>query len=218
MNRLAIETATESCSVALIADDRFFERSESAPRIHARVLVPWIESLLSDAGLHYADLDSVAVDRGPGGFTSLRLGLGVAQGIALAHGLPAHPVSSLAALAQVARGSSKADRIVAAMDARMGEIYAGWFEFDGDHPRPVGEEWLGAPSELPDRLDGACHGAGSAFAQYGEVLRERLGERLASMDASAAPTAAAVATLADGVEPVEAHRLEPVYLRDRVTG
>lgn len=218
MNRLAIETATEACSVALVAGERCIERSETAPRIHARVLVPWVESLLSEAGLDYADLESVAVDRGPGGFTSLRLGLGVAQGIALAHALPAHPVSSLAALAQVARRSSKADRILAAMDARMGEIYAGWFEFDGNRPRQVGDEWLGAPSELHDRCDGPFHGAGSAFAQYDEVLRERLGERLASVDASAAPTATAVATLADGVEPVEAHRLEPVYLRDRVTG
>lgn len=218
MNRLAIETATEACSVALVADGRCDERIETAPRIHARVLVPWIESLLTDAGLGYADLDSVAVDRGPGGFTSLRLGLGVAQGIALAHGLPAHPVSSLAALAHVARGSSKADRILAAMDARMGEIYAGWFEFDGDLPRPVGAEWLGSPGDIPLLFGGAFHGAGSGFANYDDALRERLGRRLASVDAAAAPTASAVAVLADEAGAVEAFRLEPVYLRDRVTG
>lgn len=218
MKRLTIETATEACSVLLEVDGRRLERSERGARVHARVLLPWIGSLLAEAGIRYRDLDSLAVDRGPGGFTSLRLGLSVAQGIALAHDLPVHPVSSLAALAlqvteRVADGS-----VVAVLDARMGEVYAGWYEIEAGNLRSIADEWLGPPDVLPRRFEGLLHATGAGFSSYPAALADALGEPLELIDSDALPTAFAVASLADAVTPVSAHALEPVYLRDRVTG
>jgi len=218
VKRLAIETATEACSVSLEVDGCCIERSEIGARVHARVLLPWIASLLAEAGIAHSALDCIAVDRGPGGFTSLRLGLSVAQGIALAHDLPVYPVSSLAALASQAHAKTGSRRIVSLLDARMGEVYAGWFEFEGDRMRAAADEWLGPPESLPHCFDAGIHGVGSGFARFGEVLADALGTRLETVDPDALPSARAVAALADRVAPVPGHRLEPTYLRDRVTG
>jgi tRNA threonylcarbamoyladenosine biosynthesis protein TsaB len=217
VKRLAIETATPACSVGLDIDGRWLQRSESGARVHARVLVPWVRQLLAEAGIAFGAIDEIAVDRGPGGFTSLRLGLGVAQGIALAHELPTRPVSSLAALAQEARRPGDG-RVLAVLDARMGEVYAGWFDFVGGRPRAVADEWLGAPDALPLRFDRPFRAVGSGFAVHAEALCARLAIGFETVDAAAVPTAAAVSALAGDVAALPAHALEPVYLRDRVTG
>ena len=122
MNLLALETATESCSAALLTGGRIITRSEIAPRRHAELLLPMCESLLDEAGLRRSDLDVIAVGRGPGAFTGVRLAVSAAQGIALALDIPVVPVSSLAALALQAPDNG-ADTL-ALIDARMGEIYA----------------------------------------------------------------------------------------------
>lgn len=218
MRVLAIETATEACSVALVDGDRRFQRQEIGARVHAAALLPWIAELLAEAGLTYADLDGIAVDRGPGGFTSIRLGLGVAQGIGLAHDLRAWPVSSLAALAHAARPAGYTGRLLAALDARMGEVYAGWFSFENERMQSIGEEILCAPGELQTLDDRPFIAAGNAFSSYGPELRTALGRGLERELPEAWPTALAVAELARGAEPVAAHELAPVYLRDRVTG
>jgi tRNA threonylcarbamoyladenosine biosynthesis protein TsaB len=130
MNLLALETATESCSVALLAGERLFVRSEIAPRRHAELLLPMCEEVLGEAGLARRDLDALAVGCGPGAFTGVRLAISAAQGIALALDIPVAPVSSLAALALQAPDNGAA--ILAVIDARMGEIYAGAFRRTGD--------------------------------------------------------------------------------------
>ncbi|HET6545683.1 MAG TPA: tRNA (adenosine(37)-N6)-threonylcarbamoyltransferase complex dimerization subunit type 1 TsaB, partial [Rhodanobacteraceae bacterium] len=99
MNLLAVETATESCSAALLAGTTLLTRSELAPRRHAELLLPMCESLLAEAGIARSALDAIAVGRGPGAFTGVRLALSAAQGMALALDIPVVPVSSLAALA-----------------------------------------------------------------------------------------------------------------------
>src|SRR5690625_7705320 len=124
MIRLGIETATDFCSLALQASENISVLEAHAPRDHAVLLLPWIRELMSAAGVGFSDLDSVAVLRGPGGFTSLRIGMAVAQGIALAHDLPVHMVSTLQALAQAADPNFQARRILAVLDARMTEAYA----------------------------------------------------------------------------------------------
>ena len=185
MIRLAIETATRACSVALAWDGHRIERRGQGNRMHAEVLLPWIESLLAESGLSFAALEAVVVDRGPGGFTSLRLGLGVAQGIAIAHDLPCHPVSSLQALAEAARPAGHRGRMLATLDARMGEVYAGWFELaPGRPPQLVGKEMLLAPNELlaPDSMpfiaagDGLLAHAGQFPGRLMRCLRSPAGQ------------------------------------------
>jgi tRNA threonylcarbamoyladenosine biosynthesis protein TsaB len=216
LKRLAIETSTAACSVALAVDGQRQVRREVGVRVHARVLVPWIRELLAEAEIPFGALDDVAVGRGPGGFTSLRLGLGVAQGIALAHQLPTRPVSSLAALAHAARAEQR--RVLAVLDARMGEVYAGWFECRHSGAAAIGPEWLGAPDAIPRQWTPPYRAVGNGFEVHREALCRRLELDASDVDGEAEPTAAAVIELADAVEPVPAQALRPVYLRDRVTG
>ena len=104
MNLLAIETATETCSVALAVNGEVMELYEHAPRQHAELLLPWVQQLLAEAELGFTSLNGIAFSRGPGSFTSLRIGIGVVQGLAWASGRGVIPVSSLAATAQTAAG------------------------------------------------------------------------------------------------------------------
>src|SRR6185312_12626224 len=130
MNLLAIETATEACSVALLHGNTLIDRSELAPRRHAELVLPMAEALLAEAGITRKQLDVIAVGQGPGAFTGVRLAISVAQGLALALDIPVVSVSSLAALAMQAPKNGAP--ILAAIDARREEIYAGVFRFDAD--------------------------------------------------------------------------------------
>src|SRR5690606_19412942 len=140
MKLLAFETSTEACSVALWLDGEVRERHERAPRRHAELALPWAEALLAEAGVAKSALDAIAVGRGPGAFTGVRLGIALAQGIALALDRPVVPVSTLLALAAPVAG----DCVIAAIDARMGEVYLGAFLRDdgllvGLQPEAVGD-------------------------------------------------------------------------------
>ena len=108
MKLLAFETATEACSVALWVDGEVRERFELAPRRHAELSLPWAEQLLAEAGIGKSQLDAIAVGRGPGAFTGVRLAIAIGQGIALALDRPIVPVSTLAALAMRAVAPSLA--------------------------------------------------------------------------------------------------------------
>jgi len=217
MNLLAIETSTAACSVALFVTGRVLQRSGEGARMHAEVLLPWVHQLLAEAGISFAALDGVAADRGPGGFTSLRLGLGVAQGIAVAHDLPCFPVSSLRALALAARPEGYTGPMLAALDARMGELYTAWYEFcDAELPRLQGRERLLDPANLQPLDERPFVAAGNARAVHGDRFSQSLNEGLRDWLPQAWPTAAAVARLAQDVEAVPPDRLEAVYLRDRV--
>lgn len=222
MKRLAIETATPACSVALDSDGELLLRRGAGARMHAQVLLPWIEALLAEAGIGFGALDALVVDRGPGGFTSLRLGLGVAQGIALAHELPCHPVSSLEALAETARPLDHDGPMLAALDARMGEIYAAWFDLaPGRRPRLRGREQLLPPAALRPPLDLArgaeVLAAGDALQVYATELPFALTASIDRQLETRFPDAAALLRLADGVPAAAGAAIEPVYLRDRVT-
>ncbi|NDY96099.1 tRNA (adenosine(37)-N6)-threonylcarbamoyltransferase complex dimerization subunit type 1 TsaB [Wenzhouxiangella limi] len=217
MNVLAIETATPMCSVALAVGGEARSYRELAPRGHASLLLPWIEGLLAEAGIGYAGLDRLAVGRGPGGFTSLRIGLGVAQGIGLAHDLPIAPVSSLAALAHAAGPESEGDRVLALIDARMGEVFAGWFGRSAAGLRELAPEAVLAPGDVSVPGPGPWRVAGSGLAAYDELIRRRIGDEAMTWQPDAWPLAESLLALADDVEPVPAWRVEPKYVRDRVT-
>lgn len=211
MNLLAIETATEACSVALSIGGETKQRFEVAPRRHGELLLPWVQELLAEAELTPAGLDTLAVSRGPGGFTSVRMGVAAAQGLALAHDLPVHPVSSLAALAF----NSGAERVLALLDARMGEVYAAWYEISEGRIREAAGERVCAPERLP-RESGEWTGCGPGLRAHGEAITARLGDTLSGRMEDVWPDAAAVACLAGQHPAVAADRLQPVYLRDRV--
>lgn len=218
-NIIAIETATEACSAALSVDGRIFERSEIAPRRHAELILPMIESLLAEAGLARAQLDGIAVGRGPGAFTGVRLAIAVAQGLALALDIPVVPVSSLAALAQDAPDAGVA--ILAVIDARMGEVYAGAFRRGADGlVEAVNEETVGQANALTLPQSPQWNVVGSGWDAYREALASRLPASPAFADGARYPQARAVAQLAApqfaaGLG-VPAEQALPVYLRDKV--
>lgn len=238
MNLLAFELSTEACSVAIWVDGDVRERHEIAPRRHAELALPWAEALLADAGIARSQLDAIAVGRGPGAFTGVRLGVAIAQGIALALDRPAVPVSTLAALAMRAVHSSlpppragegwgggDGTHVLAAIDARMNEVYVARYRLAIEHgalwPTPAGDEQVLPPDAvpLPDAGDGWC-GVGTGFGALGGVLQARLPSGWRAVDAEALPHAADVARLAHVAllrgEAVAPEKLEPAYLRNQV--
>ncbi|WP_240126796.1 tRNA (adenosine(37)-N6)-threonylcarbamoyltransferase complex dimerization subunit type 1 TsaB [Thermomonas alba] len=216
MNLLALETATEACSVALYIDGEVRERFAVAPRRHAELALPWAEALLAEAGLRRGQLDAIALGRGPGAFTGVRLAVAIAQGIALGLDRPLLPVSTLAALAMQAEGPHR----LAAIDARMGEVYLGAFAWDGQALQPLAPEQVAAPDAVALPEGAGWHGAGTGFAVAGGMLGARMGTRLRAADAAALPHAADVARLAAAAfargEGLPPERVEPAYLRNDV--
>ncbi len=220
MKLLAIETSTIACSAALSLAGEVCERYELAPRRHADLLLPMIDELLAEAGIGIDALDAVAFARGPGAFTGLRIAASVAQGIAWAAALPVVPVSTLAALAQGVVSEGSAERVLAAMDARMAEVYWGAYRGVNGIVRLQGEECVCAPARVPLPEGEGWFGGGDGWSAYGALLDERLGAHVGGRDAARYPRARDVATLAvhhyaeHGGLPAE--QALPVYLRDRV--
>jgi tRNA threonylcarbamoyladenosine biosynthesis protein TsaB len=218
MNLLAIETATECCSVALVAGARTFGRSELAPRRHAELLLPMCDEVLAEAGIDRRDLDALAVGRGPGAFTGVRLAISAAQGIALALGIPVVPVSSLAALAMQAPAHG-AD-VLAVIDARMGEVYSGLFRRSREGVEAIGEETVGPADALRVRSAGAPSVIGTGWSSYRDAIEKALGSQPRWADGERYPQAADVARLAAPIAAagggIAADRVRPLYLRDKV--
>lgn len=220
MNLLAIETATEACSVALIHGQDIIARSEIAPRRHTELVLPMADALLAEAGIGRQALDAIAVGRGPGAFTGVRLGVSLAQGMALALDLPVITISSLAALALEAPEDGDAT-ILAVIDARMGEIYAACYRRDDNGGLiTLDDERVCKPESLllPDAPTWQVVGTG--WAAYSTILSERFTGVLRSADGGCYPQAAHVAELA--MREFNAGRAQapefalPVYLRDKV--
>jgi tRNA threonylcarbamoyladenosine biosynthesis protein TsaB len=220
MNLLAIETATECCSVALIHGDELIARSELAPRRHTDLVLPMADALLAEAGIGRHALDAIAVGRGPGSFTGVRLAVSLAQGMALALDLPVITISSLAALALEAP-EEEGTAILAVIDARMGEIYAASYRRNEDGGLiALDAERMATADTLQLPEAGTWQVVGSGWATYAAVLSQRLTGPLHSADGMRYPQAAHVAELA--IAEFKAGRGQvpeaalPVYLRDKV--
>lgn len=222
MRLLALDTATEACSAALLIDEDCEERFAIAPRDHARLLLPMAEELLAQAGLRVADLDAVAFGRGPGSFTGVRIAASVTQGIAFAAGLPVLPVSSLAALAHGALARiPPTGRLLAAIDARMDEVYWGAFTVGDDGlVVPAGLECVVAPEQVPVPDGTGWFGVGTGWGSYAEALSTRLGDALQGFEAEHFPRATSVARIAaidwQAGRALPPEQALPVYLRDNV--
>jgi len=238
MRLLAVDTATEACSAAVLCPpERLFDRYEEPGRGHAERILTFVEAVLAESQLTLAGLDAIAFGRGPGSFTGVRLAASIAQGLAFAQGLPVVPVSDLRAVAQRALDTApQARSVIVCADARMHEVYWGCFRrgagglaeavpdpasvASGD-VMPSRAEHVGAPEAvaLAAGLDEPVHGAGRGFIAYPE-LEVKLGGSLGAIHADLLPRAAEIARLAildftAGLA-VEAERALPVYLRDEV--
>ena len=221
MKILAIETATDACSAALLIDDSVKQELHIAPREHVKIILPMIDRLLATAELKVNQLDAIAFGRGPGSFTGLRIATGIAQGIAFSADLPVAPVSTLAALAQGCVREYKASKILAALDARMQEVYWGIYQSNKNGLVELqGTETVCAPSqvELPDAHNWT--GAGSGWDTYKESMQERCENKIDATYPDQRPQAEDVARLAiqliESGQTVPAEEAHPIYLRDNV--
>lgn len=216
MKILALETSTEYCSVALWQDGVVTGRSEKVGQKHSEVLMAMLDGVLAEAGVKLAQLDGIAFGAGPGSFTGVRIACGVTQGLALGATLPVIGICTLQAVAQ---GSGK-DKVIAALDARMAEVYFAVYEKRDGKWLTVCAPCLCLPQETPAVEGSGWLGAGSGFAAHGTLLQERYAGQLGDLDAACVPQATAIAELAAPMFAaglgVDAALAMPLYLRDKV--
>ena len=216
MKFVALETATEWCSVALWLDGEIVSLERRAGNRQGEFVLPMLESLFKRVGLGMADLDAIAFGAGPGAFTGLRIACGVAQGLAYSHNLPVIGVSTLEATAEES-GSSRA---VVALDARMHEVYYSAYEKrDGKWHVVLPESCV--PPDAVDLPPGAGWlGCGSGFEAYADRIAPRLAGSLERIAPQVRPSAVAVARLAAprlaAGEGADAALATPNYVRDKV--
>lgn len=216
MKLLALESSSDRCSVCLLDGGRSIARRGDGARAHSGLMLPFVDAVLAEAGCRLGDVDCIACGIGPGGFTGLRLACGVAQGLALAAGLPLIGVGSLEALA-LQQGDGA---VYVCVDARMNEVYCAAYRVAGETVSAVLAPVAVSPRTAPLPLGAGWRGCGSGFAVHAAALAERLGERVAVADAVTVPDAAAVARLAAvrwraGERPDPAS-VVPAYVRDKV--
>ncbi len=221
MKILAIDTATEACSCALAINGEIQDRSVIAPRQHTSLILPMADELLAEASLKPTQLDCLAFGRGPGSFTGLRIACGIAQGIAFAADIPVIPISSLATLAQAAYIEHSTDKVLAAIDARMSEIYWGRYSIDENGiMRCNGTEIVSSPDEISLPNEGSWYGVGSGWLTYADRLTAKLGEIVQGYQGARYPQAQAMIPLAIAAfhagQMVSAENALPVYLRNKV--
>ncbi|KEY57968.1 tRNA (adenosine(37)-N6)-threonylcarbamoyltransferase complex dimerization subunit type 1 TsaB [Serratia sp. DD3] len=220
---LAIDTATEACSVAIWDHGETHALFELCAREHTQRILPMVQQLLASCGLTLSQLDALAFGRGPGSFTGVRIGIGIAQGLALGADLPMLGISTLQTLAQGAWRMTGSQRVLAAIDARMGEVYWGAFERqqEGGWLESEGEAVLSPPQALEraQRLQGAWSHAGTGWEAYPDLVAGTLltlsdGKTLLPQAEDMLPLAL-MAWQQGLAVPVE--QSEPTYLRNEVT-
>ncbi len=213
---LALETSTEYCSIALLSGGDMVSRDVLAGQRHSELILPMVRQALWDAGTALSQLDGIAFGAGPGSFTGLRIACGIAQGLAFGADLPVAGVCTLEALAQEA-GTG---RVVAALDARMNQIYHAAYEKGFDEWQPVAEPSLCLPQDAPLVLDNNWTGCGSGFDMYGHLLRTRYGGSVNHIISGVRPRAHAIAQLAAAKfakgQCTSAAEATPLYIRNKV--
>jgi len=215
VNLLAVETSSELCSLALLRGGELFVEEALAGNRHSEMLVPMIRRLLERARLSVGQMDAFGFGQGPGSFTGIRIACGIVQGLAFACGRPVVPVPSLLALAE----QSNEGRVIAALDARMGEAYVAAYARNGDDWDEVIAPRLADASSLP-RLPGRSWAAtGSGFDRH-PWLREAYRDSVQMRFQGDLPRAGSVARLGarrfvKGAG-IAAGDAAPLYLREKV--
>jgi tRNA threonylcarbamoyladenosine biosynthesis protein TsaB len=211
---LAFDTSTETLSIAVTAGEGapVLEYTGAGGAQASAALIPALQDLLARAGLALEQLDAIAFGRGPGSFTGLRTATAVAQGLGFGSGVPVLPIDTLLAVAEEAHAVSGAERIVAMLDARMGEVYFAAYEH-------AAGQWTTRQPPALGRPEDADVPAGWTLA--GNVL-ELHADRLAAGAArvAALPTARALLRLAPQALAARPLHLPeealPLYIRDKV--
>ena len=224
MNILALETSTERLSIAILRDGQAFARDIDAGQRHSELALPLLNELLAEAALTLRQFDVIAFGQGPGSFTGVRIACGLAQGIALGIGKSTVPVPTQMALAEQADG----DKVIVAIDARMGEIYFAAYQRDADLAngwRHAVAPMLLKPQALPplDGEDWVAAGSGFDVPALAGQLTSRYSGQIASVAFGLLPCALDVANiaarqlasagLASAIAPEHA---APLYLRNKV--
>ncbi len=219
MRLLAIDTSTEALSIALLTEQGTSERGLETARGQAEQILSLIDAVLGEAGVRLSQLDGIVAGVGPGSFTGVRISVAVAQGLAYGAGLPVVPVTSLEALA-FPLIETGADRVIACLDARMGEIYWGCFAADPVRGlRALGTLQVAAADRVRLPSIDRYRGVGRGFTAYPE-LAALAGVEVDALCAAMLPNAADMARLGvlrlaagAGVDPAD---LKPEYVRDKV--
>lgn len=212
MNILALDTAQNACSVAVMrTHDQSAREFEWRPRGHAEVLASMIERVMGQADMSFNQLDRVAVTVGPGSFTGLRVGIATARGIALAAEIPIIGISSLEAVAaNIEQDTKQALPICVMFDARRGEVYVQLFDAD---VKALSEPCACAPDKVADILPTQeTIAIGSGVELVSQALGEAQAQMLVPSEALNVPDAAILAKLAQNKEP-QSLSAEPLYLR-----
>ena len=215
MNLLALDTSTEFLSLALLLGDKTYTHYQHAGQAASQLVLPQIQALLDSAKITLKDLDGIAFGAGPGAFTGVRVACGVAQGLGFGANIPVVGVNTLLALAQ----ASGQARVIACLDARMGEIYYAAFERKNSEWIEISKTMVCKPEAAPV-LEGAWTGAGSGWAVYAEVLSQIYAKGLVEILPNITPTAEAILQLATPIfsagEAKPASEAMPIYIRNRV--
>ena len=216
MNLLALDTSTEYCSCALWRNGEILVRGELAGQRHSEILLPMIDGLLKEAGITLKQLDGIAFGAGPGSFTGIRIACSVVQGLALGADLPVVPVCTLEALAEQAA----TDGVVAALDARLDEVYVAYYQREGEIWQPRFGPALCSIADTPSLTRPGWAGIGSGFLIQDGALGRHLGLQGAWVNGACYPEAGAIARLGAAAlargEGRDAADAQPVYLRNKV--
>jgi tRNA threonylcarbamoyladenosine biosynthesis protein TsaB len=213
---LALETSTEYLSLAMKKGDELFTFDVNAGQAHSQIILPQIQALLEKAGLQLKDLQGIAFGAGPGSFTGVRIAAGVAQGLGFGADLPVVSVCTLLALAE----ASGTEKVIACLDARMGEVYHAAYEKVNGKWQVVIEPGLYKPESAP-AVDGeAWVGAGSGWQTYTEQLSVVYAGQLQEIQSQLLPSAEAILKLAQPIfakgDAKPAGDAMPIYIRNRV--
>lgn len=222
---LALDTSTEACSVALSYHGQLLALDEVCPQQHSKRILPMVQQVLADAGISLNQLNGIVFGRGPGSFTGVRIGVSVAQGLAFGADVPVYGVSTLAAMAQAAAQLKGSRQVIAAIDARMAEVYLAAYALDEQGlMQAISSEVAAKPGALPAAITGLTFstgvlGVGTGWQTYGSELQALTPTNIASDILY--PSAQYMLPFANiawqNGQFVAAELAEPVYVRDEVT-
>ncbi|UKH18179.1 tRNA (adenosine(37)-N6)-threonylcarbamoyltransferase complex dimerization subunit type 1 TsaB [Actinobacillus pleuropneumoniae] len=217
---LAIDTATEACSVALQHNGKLTSLDELSPKTHTQRILPMIDELLAQANISIKQVDALVFGRGPGSFTGVRVGVGIAQGLAMGANLPVVPISNLLAMAQAAYEQTGATNVVALIDARMNEIYFAQYERVGQIWQEMVTEQVCSPESAINQIQLKANTVvvGTGWAAYSQFAEAKLPLSISDITLPSAKSMLKLAELElEQGKALSALQIEPVYLRNEVT-